>query len=97
MAAWHALMIGKLKTRKTWRVLARHLLFELRECPTCKRPVLRWRRFDEIKQRIYIRAIATAGGCTSLAARRLRVSRRTLYDYVPIRLRKPGDPPTTER
>ncbi len=86
-ASWHAMMIKRLEARKNWRVLARHLLFELRECPTCGLPVFRWRRADEIQIRVLAMSVRAAGNNYTLAAQRLKVGRRTLYNNLPQKLR----------
>ncbi len=86
-ATWHAMMIKRLEARKTWRVLARHLLFELRACPVCELPVFRWRRDDEIRIRVLAMAVRAANGNIALAAKRLKVGRRTLYNNLPKQLR----------
>ena len=99
MSTWHAMMMGKVAARKTWLLLAKGLLFELRACPVCSRPVLRWKSFDEVEARLFLMALRAAGGNASLAARRLRVSRRTFYNHLPPVLRdriagaKPGGAP----
>lgn len=87
MRAWHDLMLGQHQARKTWRLLARFWLCELRECPICRRPVMRWCRLDEIKLRIFTRALAAAGGNVTRAAKRLHVNPRTFYYYLPARRR----------
>ncbi len=84
---WHSMMIKRLEARKTWRVLARHLLFELRACPVCGLPVFRWRRADEIQIRVLAMAVRAAGDNYTLAAKRLKVGRRTLYNNLPQKLR----------
>ncbi len=84
---WHSMMIKRLEARKTWRVLARHLLFELRACPVCGLAVFRWRRNDEIRIRVLAMAVRAANGNIALAAQRLKMTRRTLYDNLPQKLR----------
>ncbi len=81
-ASWHMMMVKQLAARKTW------LLFELRACPECGLPVFRWRRWDEIKHRALWAAVQAANGQMSLASRRLRMPRRTLYSNLPTKLRK---------
>ncbi len=85
--SWHAMMIKKLLAKKTWPVLARHLLFELRACPVCGLPVFRWRRWDELQHRVLWAAVQAAGGKMSLASQRLKMSRRTLFAHLPAPLR----------
>lgn len=87
-AAWHSMMLGKFQARRTWALLAKHALFEIRRCPQCGQPVLRWRRLDEIKFRVMVMALRGAGGNMSLASRRLKISTKTLYDNLPKRLRE---------
>ncbi len=87
-AMWHASQIKRLAAKKTWKLLASHLLFELRACPVCGLPVLRWRKWDEIQHRILWSAVQAAGGQMSLVSRRLKMSRRTLYNHLPATLRK---------
>ncbi len=86
-AAWHAMMLGRVQARKAWPLLARHMLFEIRACAFCGEPVLRWRGFDAIRIRVLAMAVRAAGGNVSLAAQRLKMARRTLYDHLPQKLR----------
>lgn len=83
MRAWHNMMLGKQSARRTWPILVSHHIFELRECPVCKRPVMRWRQFDEVKQELFVLAVRLSRGNKSLAARRLNVSRDSLSDHLP--------------
>lgn len=87
IVAWHDLMIGRLQARKSWPLLSSHMLYELRACPTCGRPVMRWRRLDEIKFRVMVMALRVAGDDVTLAARRLRISRRTIHYHLPATTR----------
>jgi hypothetical protein len=81
------MMLGNLAALKTWDLLDESLLFELRACPICRRPVLRWRPLDEIREEIFRRSLTAAGGNVSLAARRLKISRRSFYDTASNALR----------
>lgn len=88
---WHAQMIGRLQARKAWPLLARHLLFEMRACPDCGLPVLRWRRLREIKARVLRMAHRAANYNATLAASRLRVDRKMISDTRPRKGKpKPG-------
>lgn len=78
VAEWHAMMLGRQQARQKWPLLASHLLFELRACPTCGLPVIRWRAIDEIRGRILRMAHRAANYNATLAASRLRVSTKTI-------------------
>lgn len=97
MAAWHRLMLGQLEAEATWPLLSSHLLFELRACPVCRRPVMRWRSLDEIKERVLDLAYQAAGGKVVLASRRLRMKRRTFYLNAPESLKKRIDATKEQR
>jgi hypothetical protein len=88
MATWHRLRIGELQANESWPLLSSQLLFELRACPICRRPVMRWRSIEEIKAQVLELAYDAAGGSAALAARRLRMSRRAFYSHAPARLQQ---------
>ena len=77
------MMLGRPEVRKSWPILAQHFLFELRECPHCGQPAIRWKAFDEIKMRVLTLSFRLAGGNRTMVARRLRMSRRSIYDHLP--------------
>jgi hypothetical protein len=87
-AAWHAMMIRKIVARKTWPVLARHLLFDLRACPVCRLPVFRWKTWKEIRRRVLWAAVQAMSGQISLVSRRLKMSPHTLYAHLPTKFRE---------
>lgn len=80
---WHSVMLGKIQARRSWPLLSSHLLYELRACPQCGQPVIRWRRLDEIKARVIRMAHRAANYNATLAASRLRVDRKRISDVRP--------------
>jgi transcriptional regulator of acetoin/glycerol metabolism len=91
ITSWHASQIEKEEARREWKLLVRHELFEMRACPLCGLPVLRWRTFDEIRTRTLRASLRAARGNLSMAARRLGVGRQFFYEHVPnLPVKRPG-------
>lgn len=75
---WHRLIVHDPVEWKALRLLQAGLLTELRQCPHCLRPLLRWRPFAEVRRRVFRQSLMAAGGDAHLACRRLDITTQTL-------------------